>query len=303
MASTPPQMLAAPMAVMPSMVNPAVHSDGWPRPLAGREPRPDNGLPWKDYGDEYERSPSGRSRTPLSRSISLSSSPSTASLHRRGSLSRKTSIVRGSAAEALKRPPREWRADFTLVGNGILSGLLGTRNRSKSFGGGANEPKVTLNPYIRYTTYKPPMSLDLRESPDTLKFRALKDQTLTRWDLSRFVCEPPLAFMRFYHAQLPWYIDVEAVENPSGVTLFDLFCAIQQSMMTPIQNPDYYNVEMTSETREQVAEAWAARCRSEEERNQGIRRVDYLIGRVFMEGIQKGKDGLWEIKTRKPGPP
>ncbi|KAM5543533.1 hypothetical protein V8D89_002784 [Ganoderma adspersum] len=302
MASTPPMMTGAPMAVMP--VNLGIHSDGWPRPLAGREPKQENGLPWKNYDDDFDQSPPAHSRTSLSRSVSLSSSPSTASLHRAGSLSHKASIgLRGHAAEALKRPPREWRVDFTLVGNGLLSGFLGTRSRSKSLSRGANEPKVTLHPYIRYTTYyKAPMALDLRESPNALKFRALKERPLTSWDLMRFVCEPPLPFMRLYHAQLPWYIEVET-QNPSGVTLYDMFCAINQCMMTQIQNADYYNVEMSSETRAQVADAWAARCRNEEERQQGIRRVDYLMGRVIMEGIQKGKDGLWEIKTRKPGPP
>ena len=137
MASTPPMMTGAPMAVMP--LNLGIHSDGWPRPLAGREPKQENGLPWKNYDDDFDQSPSAHSKTPLSRSVSLSSSPSSASLHRGGSLSRKASIgLHGHAAEALKRPPREWRADFTLVGNGLLSGLLGTRSRSKSLGGGAN---------------------------------------------------------------------------------------------------------------------------------------------------------------------
>ena len=143
------------------------------------------------------------------------------------------------------------------------------------------------------------MTLDLRLSPNQLKFRALKDRSLTSWDLMRFVCEPPLPFMRFYHTHLPWYIDVEA-QNPAGVTLYDLFYTIYQCMMTQIQSADYWNVEMNADTRAQVAEAWAERCRTEEERSQGIRRVDYLMGRVIMEGIQKGKDGLWEIKTRKP---
>ena len=146
------------------------------------------------------------------------------------------------------------------------------------------------------------MTLDLRQSPNMLKFRACGERPLTNYDLTRFVCEPPLPFMRLYHAQLPWYIEVEA-QNPSGVTLYDMFCAIHQCMMTPIQHPDYYNVEMSEEARNQVRDAWAARCLTLEERQQGIRRVDYLMGRVVMEGIQKGKDGLWEIKTRKPGLP
>ena len=159
---------------------------------------------------------------------------------------------------------------------------------------------MKLHPYIRYTAFKPPMHLDLRDSPTTLKFHALKGHTLTSWDLLRLVCEPPLPFMRLYHTHLPWHIDVEA-QNPSGVTLYDLFCAIHLCMMTQIQNADYYNVEMTGEARAHVAEAWANRCRDDEERRQGIRRVDYLMGRVIMEGIRPGKDGMFEIKTKKVG--
>ncbi|TBU43874.1 hypothetical protein BD309DRAFT_959695 [Dichomitus squalens] len=298
--SSTPAILAAPMAVMPPTFGVGVHTDGWPRPLASREPETNSSPPWKNYDDSDQSLAPPRSRTPLSRSASLSSSPSSFSLGS-GSLSRKTSIVRGRTAEALKHPPREWRTDFSLNGN-IFSGLLGARNRSRSFGGGGNEHKVTLHPYIRYTGLaKPPMMLDLRESPNTIQFRALKDRQLTSWDMMRFVCEPPLQHMRFYHAHLPWYIDVES-QNPAGVTLYDMFATIHMCMMTPIENADYYNVEMNSEARAQVADAWAARCRTEGERQQGIRRVDYLMGRCIMEGIQKGKDGMWEIRTRKPSP-
>lgn len=137
--STP--MLGAPVpaaiAMMPASF--PVSSEGWPRPLAGRGSA-DNTPPWKDRDvDDAAQSdrrflPAPRAHTPLSRSISLSSSPSSTSLSA-GSLSRNTSL-RGNAAEAQKRPPREWRADFSLSGTSILSGLLGTRGRSKSFGGG-----------------------------------------------------------------------------------------------------------------------------------------------------------------------
>ncbi|TFK87541.1 hypothetical protein K466DRAFT_490652 [Polyporus arcularius HHB13444] len=276
---------------------------GWPRPLATQE-EIDRSPPsaWDSAIDDgYERRQfAPRGNTPnLSRSVSLSSSPSSASLSSR-SPSRKTSL-RGNAAEAMKRPPREWRTDFSLSGAGFLSGLLGNRARSKSFGGIGVQEKVVLHPYIRYNASKPPMYLDLRESPTSVNFRALRDRALNNWDLMRFVCEPPLPTMRLYHERLPWYIDVEA-QNPSGVTLYELFAAIHYCMWTQIKNADYYNVEMTAEARAHVAEAWAGRCRSDEERSQGIRRVDYLMGRVIMEGIQKGKEGMFEIKTRKPGP-
>ncbi|KAI0667246.1 hypothetical protein C8Q78DRAFT_982572 [Trametes maxima] len=223
--------------------------------------------------------------------MSLSSSPSSGTLSRRPSL-------RGPGAEASKRPPREWRTDFSMNGPGLLGSLL-SRSRSKSFG--ANEiphPKVTLNAYIRYNPSKPPLYYDLRRSANTLRFRAL-NHPLTAWDLTRFACEPPLPHMRLYHAQLPWYIDVET-ENPAGVTLYDLFYAIQNCMMTAIQFSDFYNIEMDSKLRDQIGAAWAERCISAEERARGVFRVDYLMGKFVMEGIQKGRDGLWEIKTRKP---
>ena len=101
------------------------------------------------------------------------------------------------------------------------------------------------------------MQLDLRDSPNSLSFRALKGQRLTSWDLMRFVCEPPLPFMRLFHVHLPWYIDVEA-QNPAGVTLFELFMALHSCMVRQIENADYYNVEMDAEARARVAEAWSA---------------------------------------------
>ncbi|KAI0821849.1 hypothetical protein BC628DRAFT_1412633 [Trametes gibbosa] len=267
-----------------------VGPDGFPR-SPGRNDREDVSAQWQvERYDEgaLQRRPTGRSTTPHS----LTSSPSSG-----GSISRRPSL-RGPGAEASKRPPREWRSDFSMNGPGFLGNLL-TRSRSRSFGGGDfHHPKVTLNPYIRYVSSKPPMFYDLRRSANNLRFRAL-DHTLSSWDLTRFACEPPLQSMRLYHAQLPWYVTVEA-SNPAGVTLYDLFFAIQNYMLTPIEFGDFYNIEMNNDLRDQIAAAWAERCRNVGERNKGVFRVDYLMGKVVMEGIQKGKDGVWEIKTRKP---
>lgn len=164
MMSTP--MLAAPaMAVMPNAqqtgfgVSP---SSGWPRPLATQEDvdRSPPSTQWDSPDDKYERrllAPRGNTPT-LSRSVSLSSSPSSASLSSR-SLSRKTSL-RGNAAEAMKRPPREWRTDFSLAGAGFLSGLLGNRARSKSFGGNGGTHSCFFLP--RIPTLTPSQSAQYR---------------------------------------------------------------------------------------------------------------------------------------------
>ncbi|KAI0765865.1 hypothetical protein BD413DRAFT_481826 [Trametes elegans] len=278
-------------------VGPGPGSDGWPREREREESAPQS---WRHdrLDDSYAvvRRPPSRSSTPHHPSLSLNSSPSSGS---GGSLSRNASL-RGPGAESAKRPPREWRSDFSMTGPGLFGALL-TRSRSRSFAGNdISYPKVVLNAYIRYTSSRPPMHLDLRRSPNTLKFRAL-DHPLSRWDLTRFACEPPLPHMRLFHAQLPWYIDVDLGTNPAGVTLFDVFSAIHMCMMTPIVFGDFYNNEMSNDLRDQIAAAWAERCTSAEERNRGVRRVDFLMGKVVMEGIQKGRDGLWEIKTRKIG--
>lgn len=142
------------------------------------------------------------------------------------------------------------------------------------------------------------MFLDLRESPDHVRFRELA-RAANPWDLSRFACEPPLRNMIFYSPSFPWYIEART-HNPVGVTLHEMFEAIWLCMMTPITQEDYYNNEMDQVGREAIALAWAQRCGDNaEERNRGVRRVDFLMARVGLEGVSKGKDGYFELKVKK----
>ncbi|KAJ8456984.1 hypothetical protein ONZ51_g11800 [Trametes cubensis] len=293
MAGTPIPMFAPPqVGTMQPFIPPV--TDGWPR--AANDHDQDDEWAVVRHDDGLHRRPSMRSSTPHSHSLSLTSTPSSGTT----SLSRRPS-TRGPAAEAAKRPPRDWRPDFSMRGPGLFGNLaLLTRARSKSLGGSESPPaKVTICSYIRYNSSKPPMWLDLRRQPETsLLFRAV-NRPLFRQDLERFACEPPLPHIRLYHVHYPWYIDVDAA-NPSGVTLFELFCAIYSSMTQQIHYSDFYNIDMNNEFRDQIGEAWGKRCRTEQERASGVRRVDYLMDKYIMLGIQRGRDGLWEIKTGKP---
>ena len=142
------------------------------------------------------------------------------------------------------------------------------------------------------------MFLDLREPPLRVRFLDLS-RDVCEWDLMRYACEPPLPVMVFYSPHFPWYIEART-QNPVGVTLQEMFMAIWQSIMTPISHEDYYNNEMDQEARELIAIAWAERCGgNEEERNKGIRRVDFLMEKVGLEGVTKGKDGYFELKVKK----
>lgn len=143
------------------------------------------------------------------------------------------------------------------------------------------------------------MYLDLRLPPGTVRFRELQ-RNANSWDLMRFACEPPQPRMRLYHSQWPWVIDIVS-QNPAGVTIGELLEGIWRCMQTPIAHADYWNNEMDERNREAVASAWAERtASSEEEQMRGVRRVDYLIGKTILEGIVKGKDGMWELKLTRP---
>ena len=142
------------------------------------------------------------------------------------------------------------------------------------------------------------MYLDLRDYFTKVRFHQLP-RPVDLWDLNRFACEPPLPIMVFYSPQYPWYIEART-QNPVGVTLHEMLLAIWTSMMTPISREDYYNNEMDQATRDLIAIAWAKRCGSNmEERNNGIRRVDFLMDKVGLEGVAKGKDGYFELKIKK----
>ena len=105
--------------------------------------------------------------------------------------------------------------------------------------------------------------------------------------------------MRLYHEKLPWYIDIWA-RNGAAITIHDLFDQLHDKLMVPITNKHYYNEELDDDDREKVNEAFKERCAGREiEIVQGVRRVDFLRGRVFFEGLSRGRHGMWELKSRK----
>ncbi|KAI0338071.1 hypothetical protein BDW22DRAFT_1338754 [Trametopsis cervina] len=210
----------------------------------------------------------------------------------------------GSVSIHDKRPPREWRSDFTMSRSPTLGSVIGSilhidRPRSASRRRSITIPKVTLHPYLRHSASTPSMYLDLRDNPVKVYFRSLGRPT-NPWDLTRFACEPPLQVMTFYASNFPWYIEAHS-SNPSGVTLHDMFFAIWTCLMTPITNEDYYNNEMDEASREKISEAWSVRCGDKkEERAMGVRRVDFLMEKVALEGVMRGKDGMFELKVKRP---
>lgn len=141
------------------------------------------------------------------------------------------------------------------------------------------------------------MSLDLRQGPTSVRFHALK-RPANHWDVTQFACDPPLRQMRLVHEYLPWYIDV-VTENPTGVTLQELLLQMHVSLMRQIRQSDFWNEEMAEDVRGDVTDAYRDRCESSGDHASGVRRVDFLRGRVIFEGLARGRHGIWEMKTSK----
>lgn len=127
MPATPAPMFSGPTVAMHPFVPVGVTADGFPRSPPDPREQEDDRSQWTvaRYDEGAPRRAPHRSSTPHSQTLSLTSSPSSG-----GSISRRPSL-RGPGAEASKRPPRDWRSDFSMNGPGFLGNLL-TRSRSKS---------------------------------------------------------------------------------------------------------------------------------------------------------------------------
>ncbi|KAA1475025.1 hypothetical protein DENSPDRAFT_841724 [Dentipellis sp. KUC8613] len=244
------------------------------------------------------RDASTRSSPVISRSMALSPSVYTSSRPKHHAR---------AASEALQLSgrwydrPGNWRPDFNMPRSG-LSAFFPSLKRGKSLSKTLSDaaPNLALDPYIRSSLLPlsgPPVVYDLRDELARINIRELK-RPVTTYDLSRFATEPPVPFMRLYHPHLPWYIDVNP-RDPLGVTLHDLFSTIHDTLHSRITSSDFYNNDVTEDERTRVTEAWKYRCRNRASAlNKGVLRVDFLLRECIFVGLAKGKDGMWEMRTR-----
>ena len=90
------------------------------------------------------------------------------------------------------------------------------------------------------------------------------------------------------------------VSTYTGVNIHDLVLAIWTFLCTPITHADYYNDELYDEDRGCINWSFKVRCMNNlAEMALGVRQVDFLRRNIFFEGLAKGKQGMWEIKTSK----
>ncbi|KAF7325755.1 hypothetical protein MKEN_00426000 [Mycena kentingensis (nom. inval.)] len=122
---------------------------------------------------------------------------------------------------------------------------------------------------------------------------------------------PPRTALRILHPQLPfWPVDLtppppptpaHAAAGPPPLSLGDILVALHKSLHTRISHADWATLDPAAE--QAVTRAFAARCHNEAAksgapmhamsdvehavRSQGVKRVDFLLGRTVLRGLVK----------------
>lgn len=155
--------------------------------------------------------------------------------------------------------------------------------------------KLDLHPVLHYSKSHRRVIYDLRREPDTLMLRE-SDRSLLDNDTGHSVTRPPTNSMRIYYPRLPWYIDIKADGVPY-ISIEDFFLQLFAALNQPISKPDFYNNILDDEDRRVLNHAFRERCRSEGEKMEGVKRVDFLRGEIEWMGLIPGKEGMWRMKT------
>ncbi|KAH0826796.1 hypothetical protein J3R83DRAFT_5219 [Lanmaoa asiatica] len=190
--------------------------------------------------------------------------------------------------------PQQWRYDFKFK-SGIASMLRSWSNPTRSLDDFVDSAKLDIHPFLRYSKSRPITMYDLRRDPVTLMFRDLARPPLAI-DMDHTVTLPPTQYMRLYHSRLPWYIDIRANGAPF-ISLADFFQQLFAALSKQISKYEFYTNELDDEDREVLTRAYFERCRFEDEKMQGVKRVDFLRGKYEWMGLAPGKNGMWRLKT------
>lgn len=119
-------------------------------------------------------------------------------------------------------------------------------------------------------------------------------------DLAQLAAYPPAPMLRLYHPRFPWYVDIHQ-SHPSGVTVFDVIVQLSLQMQTPIRNRHYYNEALDAVDRAALGKRYKERTKGRPAEGQrGVLQVDFLGEKFVLEGLVRGRQGMWEIKTRRP---
>ncbi|KAF8996642.1 hypothetical protein BDQ17DRAFT_1364203, partial [Cyathus striatus] len=148
---------------------------------------------------------------------------------------------------------------------------------------------------------RPVVDYDMAQHPSTIQFH---HHHIPSHVLYEAATTPALPSMMLKSPYLPWTVKVYA-SNGSYVTLFDVFDSIYRTMYKGITSHEFATLPSDHE-RQRATRAYEARysrhhsSRSrEEEKRQGMKRIDFLMGHTIFSGITPThQPDVWTLNSR-----
>ena len=153
--------------------------------------------------------------------------------------------------------------------------------------------EYSSSPTIRYDFIDPPSAMTSRR--EGLSNRALSEPATS----------PPMQSLTLISPHLPWRITVTA-RNGSFVTVFDVFDTVHRSLRTQVSSSEF-KLLPTREDQDRASAAYQQRYRRirdprahDEEKRQGLRRIDFLMGQSNFRGLSQTDAGstTWFLNFR-----
>jgi hypothetical protein len=126
---------------------------------------------------------------------------------------------------------------------------------------------------------------------------------LSSAQLAEPATHPPLPSLALRVGGLPWQVVVrpDVRQSPGGaiVTVADVLSAIHINLRIPVKADEYKAIDKSS--RAGLYAAFERRVGNDPiQRGKGLRRIDFLCGRVSAQGLVRAqsKDSLWDVVVR-----
>lgn len=167
-----------------------------------------------------------------------------------------------------------------------------------------NKRDYRLTPLLEYTTPTlRPINYDIRLDPTQHEITFFNlARPSNELDFLQLATNPAQREMCLWHPRLPWYIFIRG-SHENGITVQDVFCQMYEQLFQRIRSSDLYNDALDARTREAITTAYFYRCSDRPELlSNGLLRVDFLEFDVVFLGLQRSREGMWEIKTAEAEP-
>jgi hypothetical protein len=166
---------------------------------------------------------------------------------------------------------------------------------------------VHIHNILRFPTHgytaKPALAWDLT-LPAAAATASYDQRSLVPPILAEAATDPPLPAIKLMCSALPWPIVINSAHPRVGVTVADMLNGVYFYLRLPVSEAEFHT--LPSQARAEVTMSFKNRYRRirndveyEREKSKGVKRIDFLMGRVQWAGLSSSKAGpdVWVLNV------